>query len=45
MTKKSVITIQVDEDIKNTLLKRAEKEKRSLSNYVLLLLEDHLNDK
>jgi len=40
-----VLSFKVDPRIKKALLKLAEKENRSLSNYVITLLLRHLEEK
>jgi len=38
------IELRVTEDLKNRALKRASEENRSLSNFVINLVTDYLND-
>lgn len=42
-TKSETIIVRVDEEIKKDLQKLADADKRKLSDYVRLVLEDHVN--
>ena len=42
---KTTLSFKIDPEIKNAILKLAEKENRSLSNYVVTVLIRHLEDK
>jgi predicted transcriptional regulator len=41
---KTTLSFKVDSRLKETILKLAEKENRSLSNYIVTLLMKHLED-
>ena len=42
---KATLSFKVDEKLKEAILKLAERENRSLSNYVVTLLIRHLEEK
>jgi predicted transcriptional regulator len=42
---KMVVSFKIDSSLKDTLQKLAEKENRSLSNYIITLLIRHLEEK
>lgn len=42
-TKSETIIVRVDEEIKKDLQNLADTDKRKLSDYVRLVLEDHVN--
>jgi predicted transcriptional regulator len=42
---KMVMSFKIDKELKQALQKLADKEYRSLSNYVIMVLKKHLDEK